>query len=462
MSKKNNENKVGVGRLLIWKSSDVAQAAVQSIVLGYLSLYCTDMLGIAPAIVGMLLAASKVVDAFTDVFAGWLVDNTHSRFGKGRPYELCILGVMLCSLGLFAANPEWSIFFKCAWIFCMYTLVFSVFTTFRQAGATPYTIRAFSNNQVLITKVSSYGGIITMAGSIVISMIFPIVMGRLATSAAGWTKTVAMFVIPLTLISVLRFIFIKEDPSVDAGEQHQSVSIKEIFMMFKKNKYVWLYAGIMLFYNISTSLGAGTYYFRWVIGDISMMSLISMISIIVIPVMFVFPIIMRKIGSMGNMIAYFSVIGVVGYIIVFFSGSNMVGIMLGMVLGSFAGLPIAYYGVLFVMKCCTYNEMQGMPRMDASSNIMANFMSKVGAAGGSLITGLLLSAAGYVSANNSGVQPDSAIMMIRILFSIAPAICMAVIGICSKQFAKLEKMIPEWEEKKKAELEEKELKTAVE
>lgn len=462
MSKKKKENRIGVGRLLIWKSSDVSQAAVQAIVLGYLSLYCTDTLGIAPAMVGVLLAASKVVDAFTDLFAGWLVDNTNTRLGKGRPYELCIIGVTLCSMGLFMANPDWSMFFKCAWIFCMYTLVFSVFTTFRQAGNTAYTIRAFSNNQVLITKVSSYGGIITMAGSILVSMLFPRVMGRLATSASGWTATVAIFVIPLTLIALLRFIFIKEDPSVDAGQQHQKVSFKEIFSMLKINKYVWLYAGIMLFYNISTSLGATTYYFQWVIGDIRQMSFVAMLSIIVLPLMFVFPVIMRKIGSMGNMIAYFAAIGVVGYIIAFFSGTNLAGIMIGMLLGSFAGLPIAYYGVLFIMRCCTYNEMKGMPRMDASSNIMANFMSKVGAAGGSLITGVLLSLAGYVSGNNVTAQPDSAILMIRILFAIAPAICMAVIGICSKQFATLEKMIPEWEEKKKAESAGKEGLTTVE
>lgn len=307
-------------------------------------------------------------------------------------------------------------------------------------------IRAFSNNQVLITKVSSYGGIITMAGSIIISMLFPRVMGRLATSASGWTATVAIFVIPLTLIALLRFLFIKEDPSVETGGQHKKVSIKEIFSMLKVNKYVWLYAGIMLFYNISTSLGAATYFFRWVMGDIGLMSFVAMLSVVVIPVMFIFPVLMKKIGSMGNMIAYFAAIGVAGYIIVFLSGTNFAGIMFGMLLGSFAGLPIAYYGVLFVMRCCTYNEMKGMPRMEASSNIMANFMSKVGAAGGSLITGVLLGLAGYVSGDNVAAQPDSAIMMIRLLFSVAPAVCMAVIGICSKQFAALEKMIPEKQE----------------
>lgn len=50
----------------------------------------------------------------------------------------------------------------------MYTLVFSVFSTLRGAGMTPYTIRHFSNNPALLRKVASYGGIITMAGSMVV------------------------------------------------------------------------------------------------------------------------------------------------------------------------------------------------------------------------------------------------------------------------------------------------------
>ena len=258
-NKKNDPNHLGFGRLMAWKSSDIAMAGLNVIVLGYLSIYCSDTLGIAPAVVGTVLMVSKIIDAFTDIFAGWLVDNTHTKLGKGRPYELAIVGVMLCSLGLFSGSPAWSNTLKVVWIFCMYTLVFSIFTTLRGAANTPYTIRHFSNNPILIRKVASYGGIITMAGSMIVSILFPIVMSKLATSAGGWRTTVAIFVLPLLLISLLRFFFCKEDSSVDGGdEQFQPVRLNEIFSMFRRNKYVWLYAIIMLCYNISTSLAVTT------------------------------------------------------------------------------------------------------------------------------------------------------------------------------------------------------------
>lgn len=223
--------------------------------------------------------------------------------------------------------------------------------------------------------------------------------------------------------------------------------------MFKKNKYVWLYAGIMLCYNITTALGVTTYYFKWVIGNPALMAVTSVFSIVTLPLMFSFPAIMKKIGTMGDMITAFCGIGIVGYLIAFVSNANLIGVMLGMMLGSFATLPLAYYGVLFIMKCCTYNEMQGLPRMDGSSNILANFTSKVGSALGSAVTGILLGLAGYVSGDNVTAQPDSAIMMIRVLFALVPAVSLVIIAICAKKFTPLEKQIPEWEEQKKAKLE---------
>lgn len=184
-NKVKDPNKLGFGRLMAFKSSDIVAAWINLIMLNYLSIYASDTLGVNLLTVSTLLLASKAVDAVTDMVAGIIVDNTHTKLGKGRPYELCIVGMTVCTILLFAGNPEWSNIVKCAWIFCMYTLTFSVFSTMRAAAGNPYTIRAFSNNPVLLKKVSSYGGIITMAGSIVMSTLFPVLMAKMATSAAG-------------------------------------------------------------------------------------------------------------------------------------------------------------------------------------------------------------------------------------------------------------------------------------
>lgn len=446
-------DKLGFGRLMLWKSSDVSAAWINVITLNYLTIYASDTLGLNVGIVGTLLLVSKIVDAFTDILAGWLVDNTHTKWGKARPYEICIIGMTVCSVLLFAGRPEWSNGVKFAWIFFMYTLVFSVFSTLRGAAGNPYTIRHFSNNPILIRKVASYGSIITMAASMVMNVVFPILMGRIATTASGWTAAVAIVMIPAALIGVLRFIFCKEDPAVDAESKQEKIRFHEIITLFKRNKYVWYFAIIMLCYNIITNLSVGSYYFKWVVGNIEMAGSLSVVSVVLLPLMFFFPTIMKKIGSMGKMIAAFCIIGIAGYLICFFSGSFLPGVLIGYVMGQFATLPLAYYGVLFIMNICTYNEMLGMPRMDGSSGILSNFASKTGAALGSWITGILLMLAGYISAENATSQPASALIMIRADFALVPAILLVVIALCCLAFSKLEKKAEAFEAERKAKME---------
>ena len=128
-NKVKDPNKLGFGRLMAFKSSDIVAAWINLIMLNYLSIYASDTLGVNLLTVSTLLLASKAVDAVTDMVAGVIVDNTHTKFGKGRPYELSIIGMTICTILLFAGNPAWSNVVKCAWIFCMYTLTFSIFAT---------------------------------------------------------------------------------------------------------------------------------------------------------------------------------------------------------------------------------------------------------------------------------------------------------------------------------------------
>lgn len=429
---------------MAWKSSDVVAGWINLLGISYLSMYCSDTLGVDIALVGTLLMVSKIVDAFTDVFAGVLVDNTHTKFGKGRPYELCIVGMTVCTILLFSCSPEWSLPIKCAWIFCMYTLTFSVFTTLRQAAGTPYTIRAFSNNEILIRKVASYGGIITMAGSMVLSISFPMLMARIATSAAGWRTLMMALMLPATLIGLLRFFFCKEDPTVDASTKQEPVRFDEIKTLLTKNKYVWYYAIIMLAYNLITGSAVGTYYFKWVMGDVTLMSAFSVLSIVVLPVMFVFPTIMKKLGSTSKMIYFFAIGGIIAYVLIFFAGTNFTALLALGLITAIATAPLAYYQVLFVMNICTYNEILGLPRMDGSSGILGNFASKFGGSLGSFLTGILLSAAGYISAENATAQPASAILMIRAVYALLPAILLVAIAFAAYQFMKLEPKVNEF------------------
>ncbi len=451
MAFKNKEKvkapRLGFGRLLAWKSSDVASAACFVIVNGQLTAFCTNFLGMAPAVVGSILFISNIIDALTDLIACYVVDNSKSsKWGKVRPYELGILGLWICTILMFFTPGGWSMGLKVAWIFFMYTFAFGVFNTFRTAAQQPYMVRAFSENRVLVGKLASYGGPITMIGSMVVSMTFPTLMAKMATSAAGWRSLILLYGVPMLLLGLPRFLFVKEDPKVDAGLQYDKVSIKQILKMIVSNKFVWLYAGVIMAFNCINSLGVTNYFFTYVVGNVELMGIFSALSFMIIPLMFFMPLLLKKFSA-PQIIAGSAILAIVGYGITFVAGGNMALLVPGGLLSALASLPVSYLGGLIIMDLATYNEYLNLPRMDASTTVVSNnFASQIGQGLGGALMGFLLQMSGFVSSTEGAVaQPDSAVFMIRLLYSIIPMVLMIALAVCAFFLSRLNKKMPEIE-----------------
>lgn len=440
-----NPDYVPFGKLFAWQMRPISLGAV-TIITMYLSLYCTDTLGMPAALVGTLLMASKIFDGVTDIFAGWLIDNTKTKWGKARPYELSIIGVWICMFALFSASDTWSMTVKSAWLFIMYTLIFSVFQTLLNAAETPYIIRAFKT-PLAVTKVSAYGGIIVTLGSMIISVSFPILVGTMGNSVAGWRKLMAMYAIPLVCLGLLRFLFVKEENDVVEENKDEKVKIKDILQVITSNKYVWLMGLACMVPQLATSLSAGTYYFTWIVGDIGKYSAIQMVSMLSLILIILFPTLMKKFSAM-QLIGAAAVIAIAGYVLCFFAGSNMLLIAIGFFLSSMITLPTSYMKAPIIMQISDYNEHKGQPRMEATMAAVANFLNKIGSAFGSFLLGIMLTMGGYDGKLDA--QPEGAIMMIRLLFSFVPAAIMIVVIICTIGFRPLDKFSKEKEMQAKA------------
>ena len=447
-NKQPKADRLPLGKFLAWKSSDITSAGVFLIVTTYMTMFCTDHLGMAPLVVGNIILISNVIDFFTDLLAAYVIDNTKSKWGKARPYELGAVGMTVCATLIFATPSGWNDTLKIVWVFCMYTFLFGVFNTFRSSANVPYLIRAFDNNRTLIGKVSSYGGIVTTMGSMVVSLTFPKLMANLATSDGGWTTLILIYMIPLTVLGLLRFIFVKENPAIDAQQVKDKVNFKDIWTMVKKNGYAWLYLLIMFFFQTIQSIGALSYYFKYIVGDVGAAGLLSIMSFVLLPTMFLFPVLMKKLCA-SQIIALGAVLSCLGYVVNYFAGASMTMLIIGSIITSFAMLPISYLGNMVQMDLCSYNQYLGLPRMDASIGALFNgFGTQLGQGFGGWLLGFALTCAGYVAAEGDAIvaQPESAITMIRLLYSLIPLVLMVLLAVTAFLLSKLSKKIPQIEE----------------
>ena len=440
---KTKEGRFPVGRFFAWKTRDVSLGCM-TIILGYLSLYASTYLGVPVGVVGALMMGSKIFDAVTDLFAGYLVDNTNTRLGKARPYEFALIGAWGSTILLFSCPESFSMTAKCIWIFSMYTLTFSVFTTLLGAGQQPYIVRAFANRAEII-KVSSFGGIVSTLGAATVSVSFPILVKRIAVTPAGWSRLVLIFAVPLAILGMLRFIFVKEiyEPAESRGKA-EKVSLKQIISMLRKNPYIWDVGVIAGAVQFIMGMNAAVYYFQFIVGDIAEYSKLQAMTIVMLALMFVFPKIIQK-RSVGQLVVMFSTLGICGYIVNFFAGSGMAMLMVAFFATGLAQLPGSYLQSPMLMECAAYNESMGLPRMDSTSAAVMNFLMKVMNAVGAGLLGLLLQASGFI-ATKSGetvVQPGSALMMIRLLYSAIPALVLLATIFAAKHFDGLDRKLKE-------------------
>ena len=410
------EKGVPFGKLIAW-SLRGGSTGVAMLILSYLTIFAVKTMRMPAALVGGLLLASKFIDGVTDLFAGLIIDRTNTKMGRGRPYELCVIGMWLTTVLMFMVPESATMVVKSIWILVMYLFANSIFYTFLNANSTVYMVRAFSSQKEYV-QLSTYGGVVPMLIVLIFNVLFPTLMGTMATSQGGWVKLVLIFAVPLTVLGMLRFFVIKETNDVDVSAEGDKVNLKEVFQLLKKNRYIYIIALATLVINLLTNMGTGVFYFTEIVCNVKLMSVLAVSQVIVLPLMFIFPQMLKKM-SVAKLVRIGLLVGAAAGIVNFFAGSNMILLVIGAILTGVGSVPVTMLAALMIIECADYNEHIGLSRMEGSLDAVNGFAGKVGAGIGAGILGILIGLAGYDG--NLAVQPDSAITMIRLLYSLIPA-----------------------------------------
>ena len=426
-------NKVGYG------SGDIAGNVVYAFLSSFVMIYLTNTVGLNPGIVGTLIAVSKLLDGVTDIFFGSLIDKTHSKMGKARPWMLYgYIGCAITLVAIFAIPTNLGQFAQYAWFLIAYTLLNAVFYTANNIAYSALTALITKNSAEQV-EMGSWRFMFAFATSLLIQSITLGAVTALGGGAAGWRTVAIIYAIIGLLVNTLSVFSVKELPEselVDTTdkkeiEQDEKYNLVQAAKLLAGNKY---YMMICVTYILQQIYGAmismGTYYATYILGNQNLFGVFSWAINIPLIIALVFtPTLVAKWNGMYklNVMSYTlatisrALVAVAGYM----GSGNVTLMLLFTAIAALGQGPWQGDMNAVIAACSEYTWLTKHKRVDGTMYSCTSLGVKLGGGLGTAITGWLLAASHFDRA--LAVQPESCISMLKIMYLVIPFALDAII-----------------------------------
>ena len=373
---------------------------------GQMTYFYTDKVGMAVGSVGVVMAISKILDAFTDVIFGNIVD--HSRGGNKKYFRwMIMLAVPAAAIVamMFMVPKNTADIVKVA-----YALITNILLS-----AVIYTMIATPFSAIMVVRTRSNSerasmGVFRAAGSYGAGMVIAIATIPVTNMLGGTQDAWIKYGVVLGLVVLLLFLicwanghnapFTREEENESSAaiqQEEEPVPFGPAMGMLFGNKY-WV---IVLLFNLITAVtnavaaSSGTYYCKWIFGNDNLVAMIGAVGLIATLVGFVLskPII-AKLGVTRTV--SFGCLGAALMAgIRCFAPANFYLYVGTSLVGSFVQIPLmCLYGVLTAMAV-DYNEWKYDKKLVAMSGGAIGFGNKVGSGIGSLVLSAFLAIGAY-------------------------------------------------------------------
>ena len=132
----------------------------------FLAIFYTDVFGLHPAAVALLLLVARATDGITDVLMGLICDRTNSKYGKFRPWVLWTAIPLAVSLSLLFTTPDLGSKGKIVYAYATYLLFILIYT----ANNVPYgaLMAVMTGDDKQRTSLGSYRMVGAFTGGLVV------------------------------------------------------------------------------------------------------------------------------------------------------------------------------------------------------------------------------------------------------------------------------------------------------
>lgn len=440
------ENKGGISlkQQFMYAFQEIGSNPIYTITLSFLTFFYTDVLGLNAGIVGVIILISKFMDGISDIWAGNLIDHTHTKQGSARPWILrSALLLALAYVFLFTV-PNVALVGKIIYIFISYNFAMTIAFTLLNAAVNALPIYMTDDSK---SRSSAYSIRMIFAGLVqaIFSLVFLNIVKAMGDDQAAWIK-VSVFLGIISFFACLVTYFGTHEKNEDVknredGNEAEDVPLRTALSSLMHNKYWFMVLGIVViivFHQVAT-LTVGVYYAKYILFDTTLAgSLILYHHAGGAVGMLAMPALLQKGISKKKAAVFGGILMVIGSVIAIINckGAFLI-ISLAMRGCGFGIVNGVYYGML--ADTVDYGEWKTGVRTLAVNTSVGTVGQKLGSGIGTAIIGFALSACGYNGLAKT--QSAAAIGCIKSIFIVMPLI-LYILLLVLLHFYKLDDELP--------------------
>lgn len=401
----------------------IGRDMLYTIVSMYLLFFLTDILNLPDSTMWWMTGALtilRIFDAVNDPIMGILVDNTHSRFGKFKPW--IVIGGIIG--GIFTVLLFYDMGQSGTGYIIMFVILYLLWDLTYGANDIAYwsMLPSLTLDQKEREKTGSFARICANIG------LFAVVVGILpVTNALGGDKKAwqitAIGIVLITWAFLCFTVFgVKEDKSIHVKEE--TTSLKEMFrILFKNDQLLFTAISMALFMmGYCTTTSFGVYFFKYAFKDEGMYSVFAAIlGVSQLAALAVFPL-FSKWFNRKSLYTFAILLVVVGYIIFFFSPMNMIFIGVAGVFLFVGQAFIQLLMLMFLTDTVEYGQWKLGHRNESITFSVQPFINKIGGAIANGIVGVTLIISGINSAKTPNDVTESGLLIMKLAMLILPLI----------------------------------------
>lgn len=399
-----------------------------TLVSSYLTVFYTDVVGLTPVVISMIMLIARIWDAVNDPMFGSIAENTQSKWGRFRPYILYgapILALFNCLTFLNLDIPNgW----KAIWCGFTYIGCGMAYTAVNiSVGCLANSMTAVNTQRVSLNAFRGVmGGIV---GVIMSAVTMPIILhfGKGSTSSGtGYFMAALIFsiaCIPCFWICVASTKEVISGGKKHTGEKENIIAnlIKSFQMTFQdRNALIMIIAMLLYLTGIFGRIGIMAYYFIYILKDAAVIaSFATAMTAGMLVVNFYAPFLLNNIDKkkVGIISCFFQAACCTAFFFAGQTGMKGAVVIIGFIYGATNMAGLVSYGL--GAEIIDDNWLRTGTRSDGIIYSCISFSTKLGNAIGGSVGILALGAAGFV-ANTE--MSDAVLTKMNVIINFGPVV----------------------------------------